>query len=202
VLHEKILIGVSSFLHLHASKWNHNEEGAPMRKWSLLSIPLVGFASVAVWAQAIIGAPLEQYSGVVVREPVPRGSVLSIDGITKRPGVVPLGTPTEGPRGSSPSLKSAPVNPATSSPDLLDAPEQAETAPPGGPAILSSQQPDAGVAAGQGLGNVERVEPTQITSPAVAATDDSASEVELDNKGALSGSGRGRGTDSGGDDDG
>lgn len=183
-----------------------------MRKWSLLSIPLVGFASIAVWAQAIIGAPLEQYSGVVVRDPVPKASVLSIEGITKRPGVVPLGTPTEGPRDSSPSLKSAPVNPATSSPNLLEAPEQAETAAPGGPAIDSSQEPDVGVAAGQGLGNIERVEPTQITSPAVAATDDSVSEVELHSEGARSGSGSGSGngsgtdsggsTDSGGDDDG
>lgn len=123
-----------------------------MKKWSLLSIPLLGLASVSVWAQAVAGAPSDQFSGVVVREPSPRDSVLNIDGFTKRPGVAPLTTP----RPKSPSLKSEPLSPATS------------------PASKAAEAPD-GKSAPDDSVIVERVEPAQVTSPAVAPTDDSTS---------------------------
>ncbi len=124
-----------------------------MKKWSLLSIPLLGLASVSVWAQAVAGAPADQFSGVVVREPSPRDSVLNIDGFTKRPGVAPLATP----KPKSPSLKSEPLSPATS------------------PASKATEAPDAGNSAPDDSVIVERVEPAQVTSPAVAPTDDSTS---------------------------
>lgn len=133
-------------------------EGKPMKKWSLLSIPLVGLASISVWAQAVAGAPADQYSGVVVREPSPRDSVLNIDGFTKRPGLAPIATP----KATAPALKSAPLDPATS------------------PASKAAEAPDAGTAAPEDGVIVERVEPAQVTSPAVAPTDDSASQGDLD----------------------
>jgi hypothetical protein len=138
-------------------------EGKPMKKWSLLSIPLVGLASISVWTQAIAEAPADQFSGVVVREPVLRDS--------KRPGQVPIPQPNA----TSPTLKSGPLSPATS------------------PATKAAEAPDATPEDGV---IVERVEPAQVTSPAVAPTDDSTSHSKLDDpasgttpddKGGLSG---------------
>lgn len=149
-------------------------EGKPMKKWSLLSIPLLGLASISVWAQAVAGAPADQFSGVVVREPSPQDSVLNIDGFTQRPGLAPIATP----KATSPALKSAPLSPATS------------------PASKAAEAPDAGTAAPEDSVIVERVEPAQVTSPAVAPTDDSTSHsslddstsgTTLDDKGGLSG---------------
>ena len=102
-----------------------------MKKWSLLSIPLVGLASISVWAQAVAGAPADQFSGVVVREPSPADSVLNIDGFTKRPNMAPIATP----KPTSRSLKSEPLNPATS------------------PASKAAEAPDAGNAATGGFGH-------------------------------------------------
>jgi hypothetical protein len=119
-------------------------EGKPMKKWSLLSIPLVGLASISVWAQAVAGAPADQFSGVVVREPVLRDS--------KRPGQVPIPQPNA----TSPTLKSGPLSPATS------------------PATKAAEAPDATPEDGV---IVERVEPAQVTSPAVPPTDDSTSST-------------------------
>ena len=144
-----------------------------MKKWSLLSIPLVGLASISVWAQAVAGAPADQFSGVVVREPSPRDSVLNIDGFTKRPGMAPITTP----KPSSRSLKSEPLTPATS------------------PASKATEAPDAGNSAPDDTVIVERVEPAQVTSPAVPPTDDSTSGnpddstsgTVPDDKGGLSG---------------
>jgi hypothetical protein len=133
-------------------------EGKPMKKWSLLSIPLVGLASISVWAQAVAGAPADQFSGVVVREPSPRDSVLKSDGFTKRPGLAPIATP----KATSPALKSAPLDPATS------------------PATKATEAPDAGTAGTEDGVIVERVEPAQVTSPAVAPTDDPGSQGDLD----------------------
>jgi hypothetical protein len=145
-------------------------EGKPMKKWSLLSIPLVGLASISVWAQAVAGAPADQFSGVVVREPVLRDSALNNGGFTQRPGQVPIPRPNA----TSPALKSAPLSPATS----------------------PAEAPDAGTATPEDGVIVERVEPGQVTSPAVAPTDDSTSHSNPDdstsgsipdNSGGLSG---------------
>ena len=144
-----------------------------MKKWSLLSIPLVGLASISVWTQAIAGAPADQFSGVVVREPSPRDSVLNIDGFTQRPGLAPVATP----KAPSPALKSAPLDPTS-------------------PATKAAEAPDAVTATPEDGVIVERVEPAQVTSPAVAPTDDSTSNSNLDDptsgttpddKGGLSG---------------
>jgi hypothetical protein len=149
-------------------------EGRPMKKWSLLSIPLVGLASISVWTQAIAEAPADQFSGVVVREPSPRDSVLNIDGFTQRPGLAPVATP----KAPSPALKSAPLDPGTS------------------PATKAAEAPDTVTATPEDGVTVERVEPAQVTSPAVAPTDDSTSHSNLDDptsgttpddKGGLSG---------------
>jgi hypothetical protein len=144
-----------------------------MKRWSLLSIPLVGLASITVWAQAVTGAPTGQEPGVIVREPDPRDSVLT-------PRLSPLTNPTATPKASSPALKSAPLGPATSSP-LSTTPAQTGLAPDD-PAnssedpVVSSDDP-----------GVEIVEPAQVTSPAVAPTDNSTSSSELDGKGGLTG---------------
>lgn len=130
-------------------------EGKPMKKWSLLSIPLVGLASISVWAQAVAGAPADQFSGVVVREPVLRDSNLNNGGSTQRPGQVPVPRPNA----TSPTLKSGPLSPATS------------------PATKAAEAPDATQEDGV---IVERVEPAQVTSPAVPPTDDSTSHSNLD----------------------
>jgi hypothetical protein len=46
----------------------------------------------------------------------------------------------------------------------------------------------AGVSVGEDPGAVQHVAPTQVTSPAVAATEDSSSPVKPDDKGGLDGS--------------
>ena len=149
-----------------------------MKRWSLLSIPLVGLASITVWAQAVTGAPTSQEPGVIVREPGPRDSVLK--DFTETPRLSPLTNPTATPKTSSPAPKSAPLNPATSSPLSTKAAGPAQTGPapddPDNSSDVSSDDP-----------GVELVEPAQVTSPAVAPTDDSTSSSELDGKGGLSG---------------
>lgn len=122
-----------------------------MKRWSLLSIPLVGLASITVWAQAVTGAPTGQEPGVIVREPDAHDSVLNIDGFTENPRLSPLTNPAATPRASSPALKSAPLDPAPS-------PRSTKAAVP------SSEDP-----------GVELVEPGQVTSPAVEPGDDSTS---------------------------
>lgn len=84
-----------------------------MKKWSLLSIPLVGLASITVWAQAVTGAPTSHEPGVIVREPTPRDPVLNG---TEIPRQLPRTNPGATPKSSSPALKSAPLDPATSAP--------------------------------------------------------------------------------------
>lgn len=159
-----------------------------MKKWSLLSIPLVGLASITVWAQAVTGAPTGQEPGIVVREPAPRDSVLNIDGFIETPRLSPRTNPTATPQTSSPALKSAPLNPATSSPlstkPAKPAPD--DTANSGENPDVSSDDP-----------GVELVEPGQVTSPAVAPTDDSTSSSQLGDKGGLSGSNSGLSGNSG-----
>lgn len=143
-----------------------------MKKWSLLSIPLVALAGISVWSQAVVGAPDEKYSGVVVREPDPRSAVHG-DGLTRHPGVAPLGKPSASARPNSPNLKSAPLNPASSTP----IPTATRLAEPAQPQESSpATDPDSGI--------VQRVDPTQITSPAVAPTDDPTSHVPFDDSGA------------------
>ncbi|MFE4544808.1 hypothetical protein [Arthrobacter sp. NPDC056727] len=135
-----------------------------MKRWSLLSIPLVGLASITVWAQAVTGAPTVREPGVIVREPDSRGSVLN----TPENRLSPLTNPTATPRTSSPALKSAPLGPATSSPRSTKSADPVPTgAAPDDPAN-SSKDPDVDY-------GVEIVEPAQVTSPAVKPTDDSTS---------------------------
>ena len=83
-----------------------------MKRWSLLSIPLVGLASITVWAQAVTGAPTTEQPGVIVREPDPRD--LMLNGNRQNPGVSPRTSPRATPRTSSPALKSAPLDSAPS----------------------------------------------------------------------------------------
>jgi hypothetical protein len=154
-----------------------------MKRWSLLSIPLVGLASITVWAQAVTGAPTGVEPGVIVREPDPRDSVLNFDGFSEIPRLSPLTNPAATPKASSPALKSAPLNPATSSPHSTKAAEPARTGPAPDDPANSSEDPDV---SSEDPG-VELVEPAQVTSPAVEPTDDSTSSSELDGQGGLSG---------------
>jgi len=138
-----------------------------MKMWSLLSIPLVGLASITVWAQAVTGAPTGQEPGVIVREPDSRDPVFN--GSTENRRLSPLTSPTSTPKTSSPALKSVPVGPATSSPRSDDPANSSED-----PDVDSAEDP-----------RVEVVEPAQVTSPAVTPTDDSASSSQLDGKDGL-----------------
>jgi hypothetical protein len=149
----------------------------------LLSIPLVGLASITVWAQAVTGAPTGLEPGVIVREPDPRDSVLNIDGFTETPRLTPLTHPTATPKASSPALKSAPLDPATSSPLSTEAAEPAQTGPAPDDPDNSSEDP----AVSSDDPGVELVEPGQVTSPAVEPTDNSTSSSELDGESGLSG---------------
>jgi hypothetical protein len=146
-----------------------------MKRWSLLSIPLVGLASITVWAQAVTGAPTGHEPGVIVREPDSRDPVLN--GSLENRRLSPLTNPTATPKTSSPARKSAPLGPATSSPRST----KPAGLDPDDPAN-SGEDPDSGV---------EVVEPAQVTSPVVAPTDDSASSSprssgQLDGKNGLS----------------
>ncbi|MBT2547323.1 MULTISPECIES: hypothetical protein [Arthrobacter] len=146
-----------------------------MKKWSLLSIPLVGFAGITVWAQAVAGAPTGTEPGVTVTEGAPRHSVQKLDGSTENRRLSPATGPTASPKATSPALKSAP-NDATSSPLSTKAAKPAQTAPaPDDPSADSTEE-----------SGVEFVEPAQVTSPVSAPTDDSTSSSQLDDKGGLS----------------
>ena len=123
-----------------------------MKRWSLLSIPLVGLASITVWAQAVTGAPTGQEPGVIVREPAPRDSVLT-------PRLSPLTNPAATPKPSSPALKSAPLNPATSSPLSTNPADPARTGPAPDDPANSGEDPDVS----SDDSGVELVEPGQIT---------------------------------------
>ena len=129
-----------------------------MKKWSLLSIPLVGFAGITVWAQAVAGAPTGHEPGVIVTEGAPRHSVQKLDESTENRRLSPATDPAATPQTTSPALKSAPLNGATSSP-------------------LSTKAEES---------SVEFVEPAQVTSPAPAPTDDSTSSSQPDGKSGLS----------------
>ncbi|WP_395398495.1 hypothetical protein ACHMXB_11740 [Arthrobacter sp. UC242_113] len=134
-----------------------------MKKWSLLSIPLVGFAGITVWAQAVVGAPTGLGPGVIVTEGAPRHSVQELEGSTGNRRLTPATDPAATPRTTSPALKS---------PALKSAPLSEAT-----PSPLSPKAEEPGV---------EFVEPAQVTSPAPAPTDDSVSSSQLDDKGGLS----------------
>ena len=138
-----------------------------MKRWLLLSVPLVGLASMTVLAQAVIGAPTDQEAGVIVREPDPRDPVFNIEGFTEDPRLSTLTDPTATPRTTSPARKWAPLDPATSSPRSIKPTDPAETG-------VAPEDPDPDVDSSEVTG-VELVEPGQVTSPAVEPTDGSTS---------------------------
>lgn len=150
-----------------------------MKKWSLLSIPLVGFAGITVWAQAVAGAPTGQEPGVIVTEGAPRHSVQKLDGSTENRRLSPATNPTASPETTSPALKSVPLNGVTSSPPSTKAAEPSRTA-------QAPEDPSADSSGSTEESGVEFVEPAQVTSPAPAPTDDSTSSSQLDDKGGLS----------------
>jgi hypothetical protein len=147
-----------------------------MKKWSLLSIPLVGFAGITVWAQAVAGAPTGQEPGVIVSEGAPRHSVEKLDGSTENRRLSPATGPTASPKTTSPALKSAPLNDGTSSPLSTEAAEPSPTA-------QASDDPSSDSTEESG---VEFVEQAQVTSPAPAPIDDSTSSSQLEDQGGLS----------------
>jgi hypothetical protein len=108
-----------------------------MKRWSLLSIPLVGLASITVWTQAVTGAPTTSEPGVIVREPTPRDPVLNG---TENLGVPPRTSPTATPRSSSPALKSGPLDPdtTTENPDEESGVELVEPRQVTSPAVEST----------------------------------------------------------------
>jgi hypothetical protein len=132
-----------------------------MKKWSLLSIPLVGFAGITVWAQAVTGAPTGLEPGVIVTEGAPRHSVQKLDGSTENRRLSPATDPT------------------ASSPLSTKAAEPSRTA-------QAPEDPSADSSGSTEESSVEFVEPAQVTSPAPAPTDDSTSSSQLDDKGGLS----------------
>jgi hypothetical protein len=161
-----------------------------VKKLSVLSVPLIGLAGLAVWTQTLAGVPADQPAGVVVVDPVRQGTVPKASDASSSAELAPRSTPRTTAEATSPSLKTAPLNSAassTSAPDAVGsatAPqpvEMAQTQATDLPAELGSSGDDPGV--------VQRVEPTQVTSPAVAPTGNSTSQVQPDDKGGLDGSG-------------
>ena len=138
-----------------------------MKKWSLLIVPLLALAGLAVWAQALAGAPADR-TGVVIHDPVEQALVptsadaKSSDAAASQ-GAGPMATPLATAKPTAPFLKSAPLSPAS-----------------------TESAPDEGYASGD-PGSVQHVQPTQITSPAVAS-DDGVSHVELDDNSGSGGS--------------
>jgi hypothetical protein len=101
-----------------------------MKKWSLLSIPLVGFAGLTVWAQAVAGAPTGQEPGVIVTEGAPRHSVQKLDESTGNRRLSPATGPTASPKTTAPALKSAPLNGATTEESGVEFVEPAQVTSP------------------------------------------------------------------------
>lgn len=147
-----------------------------MKKWSLLSVPLLGLAGLAVWAQALAGAPAD-HTGVVIQEPVDQALIPTSTGARSSDASSSLATA----KPTAPVLKAAPLNPAStaSAPDerTSEASQQVEPATPRATETADDQGYDGGDP------GVQHVQPTQITSPAVAP--DATSHVELDDNGGL-----------------
>ena len=101
-----------------------------MKKWSLLSIPLVGFAGITVWAQAVTGAPTGLEPGVIVTEVAPRHSVQEVTGSTENLRLSPATDPAAAPKTTSPALKSAPLNDATTEESGVEYVEPAQVTSP------------------------------------------------------------------------
>ncbi|MFJ5693968.1 hypothetical protein ACIP9X_08955 [Arthrobacter sp. NPDC093125] len=153
-----------------------------MKRWSVLSIPLIGLAGFGIWAQSLAAAPASQPNGVVVVDPAS-----SSTSSTTAPGSAPGPAPTS----------SAPA------PDRFrsaEAPRRLDMAQP-----QTTEQAETQDADGDS-GVVQRVAPTQVTSPAVAAPDGSASavpddkDVPDDNGGSDDGRSDGSGPDGSGPD--
>lgn len=129
-----------------------------MKKWSVLSIPLIGLAGLGIWAQSLTAAPANQPTGVVVVDPA-ASSTTSVSGSS-----VPA------PASTSPA--SAPGRFRSG-----EAPRRLDMAQP-----QTTEQAKAEDADDDGPGIIEHVEPTQVTSPAVASPGGSASP-KADDKG-------------------
>ena len=160
-----------------------------MKNLSVLSVPLIGLAGLAVWTQSLAGAPADQPAGVVVVDTVRQGAVPGTGDASSPAELSPRSKPLTTAEATSPSRKTMPLNtaaPASSAPDVTG------SAPPSAPVQMAQTQATdapAGVSVGEDPGPVQHVAPTQVTSPAVAATGNSSSPVKPDDKGGLDGNG-------------
>lgn len=163
-------------------------EGGAVKTWSVLSIPLIGLAGLGIWAQSLVAAPANQPTGVVVD---PAASSTSST----------TATSTTAPGSSLPGPASTASAPAPDRFRSAEAPRRLDMAQP-----QTTEQAETEDADGD-PGVVQHVEPTQVTSPAVAAPDGPASagaddkDVPADNGGADDGRSAGSGPDLSGPDD-
>lgn len=150
----------------------------------MLSIPLIGLAGFGIWAQSLAASPASQPNGVVVVDPASSST---------------SSTTAPGPSAPGPAATSS-----ASAPDRFrsaEAPRRLDMAQP-----QTTEQAETQDADGDS-GVVQRVAPTQVTSPAVAAPDGSASagpddkDVPDDNGGSDDGPSDGSGPDDSGPDD-
>jgi hypothetical protein len=160
-----------------------------VKKLSVLSVPLIGLAGLAVWTQSLAGAPADQPAGVVVVDTVREGAVPGTNDAASPAELSPRSKPLTTAEATSPSRKTMPLNTAAAASSAPDAPGSALTSPPVQMAQTQATDSPAGVSVGEDPGAVQHVAPTQVTSPAVAATGDSSAPVQPDDKGGLDGSG-------------
>ena len=132
-----------------------------MKTWSVLSIPLIGLAGLGIWAQSLVAAPANQPTGVVVADPA-ASSTSSTTASTTAPG------------STAPDPASTFSAPAPEGFRSAEAPRRMDLAQPQTTEQAETQDADGGP------GVVQHIEPTQVTSPAVAAPSGSASAAPDD----------------------
>jgi hypothetical protein len=158
-----------------------------VKTWSVLSIPLIGLAGLGIWAQSLVAAPANQPTGLVVDPAASSTSSMTA-------------TSTTAPGSSLPGPASTSSAPAPDRFRSAEAPRRLDMAQP-----QTTEQAETEDADGD-PGVVQHVEPTQVTSPAVAAPDGPAAgaddkDVPADNGGADDSRSAGSGPDDTGPDD-
>jgi hypothetical protein len=128
-----------------------------VKKWSVLSIPLIGLAGLGIWAQSLAAAPANQPTGVVVVDPAASSTSSTTASSTTAPE-----SSAPGPAATS----------SASAPDRFrsaEAPRRLDMAQPQTTEQAETQDADGDP------GVVQHVEPTQVTSPAAPPPGGSAS---------------------------
>ncbi|XAS66619.1 hypothetical protein V3C33_14130 [Micrococcaceae bacterium Sec5.7] len=128
-----------------------------MKKWYLLSIPLIGLSSISVWVEANAGPPAIKQPGVVAEFPSGQGTGLDMDGSASWRVAGPTAPATRPPSPSAsatPAKNTSPSGDDDNSGDVKLVHEDLVTSPPAAPAAQNDDgTDDRGRGSGSGSGS-------------------------------------------------